>query len=281
MNGRRRIGGVALIAVLWMVAALGLAAHSLIGSLRGEIRHIGDERAQLAAGAVADGAILLALQDLQVNRLTSVNQIRPYRLRYQDSDVDIEVIPLNGWIDINNAPESLLQALFQHGGGAPAAQAQQLAQAAKVFREQRGPQGRAQGFEAPEDLLRVPGLDFDLYVKIERLVTAELSSGGRVNPLAAPEPVLQVLAGGNTALAGRIAASRSMAAATTDLTGLSPEHVDSAGSSRVCVCAKVALPDGRVLHRGWRVVLGASTVSGLPWRILGREQRLVAASSVL
>lgn len=277
MSARRSVAGVALIAVLWMVAALGLAAHSLIGSLRGEIRHIGNERAQLMAGAVADGAILLALQDLQVNRLTSLNQVRPYRLRFQDTDVDIEVVPLNGWVDLNNAPESLLQALFQHGGGAAPAQAQQLAQAAKAFRDQRGPQGRAQGFEAPEDLLRVPGLDFDLYVKIERLVTAELSSGGRVNPLAAPGPVLQVVAGGNTGLADRIAASRATAAATTDLTGLPPEHVDTAGSSRVCVCAKVALPDGRVLHRGWRVVLGASIATGLPWRILGREQRLVAA----
>lgn len=280
MSAPRRSDGVALVAVLWMVMALGLAAHSLIGSLRGEIRHIGHERAQLTAAAVADGAILLALQDLQVNRLTNLSQIRPYNLRFQDSDVDIEVIPLNGWIDINNAPESLLQALFQHGGGAPPGQAQQLAQAVKLFREQRTHQGRAQSFEAPEDLLRVPGLDFDLYVKIESLVTAELSSGGRVNPLAAPEAVLLVLAGGNTGLVQSLVARRSTAAATTDLTGLPPEHVDNAGSSRVCVCAKVALPDGRVLHRGWRVALGASTATGLPWRILGREQRLVAAPPV-
>lgn len=280
MRGLHRASGVALIAVLWMVAALGLAAHSLIGSLRGEIRHIGNERAALAAGATADAAILLTLQELQVQRVTQLGEVRSYRPRFHDIDVEVDVIPLAGWIDINNAPESLLVALFQHGGDLAPAQALLLAQAVKAFREQRGPGGRAQGFESSEDLLRVPGLDFDLYVKIQSLITAELSSGGRVNPLVAPEPVLEVVAGGNTALSGRIAAARGVAASSTDLTGLPPEHVDNGASSRVCLCARVLLPDGQVLHRRWRVVLGNNAATGLPWSIIGREQRLVAAPSL-
>lgn len=279
MNFRRNTG-VALIAVLWMVAALGLAAHSLIGSLRGEIRHIGNERAQLAATALADGAILLALQDLQLNRVTQVGEVRSYDLNFEGADVKVQVLPLTGWIDLNNAPESLLQALFQYGGGLAPASALSLAQAAKAYREQRGPMGRAQGFESPEDLLRVPDLDFDLYVKIKSLVTADLSTGGRVNALAAPGPVLEVLASGNPAVAERIVASRLTAGSTTDLSGLLPEYVDNGPASRVCVCAQLELPDGQVLHRAWRVALGASAVTGLPWRILGREQRLVAASSL-
>ena len=122
--------------------------------------------------------------------------------------IAVEIIPLNGLIDINRASGPLLTALFAVAGGLDADRASALAGSVVAARvpgpaTQRGPR-----FEAVEDLLQLPGVDFPLYARLSALVTTDSMGSGRVNAMAAPEGVLVVLSEGNTGRAARIATAR-------------------------------------------------------------------------
>ena len=57
---------MALIAVLWIVAALSLMVIGLAGTVRQQIQIIGNQRDQVSGQAAGEAAIFLALQALQV-----------------------------------------------------------------------------------------------------------------------------------------------------------------------------------------------------------------------
>src|SRR5450830_913947 len=194
--------GVALIAVLWLVAAMGLIITGLVQAVRSEARTTGLQRQALVANGFADAAILLALQNMQAQQkeLSKAIQIIPVQFEGRLSEVSVQ--PLNGLIDINNASVVLLSDLYRHAGGMNADAAQALAQATVEFRQTKSTKGRAQGFDAIEDLLAVSGMTYELYAKMNRVITADLKTGsGRVNPMAAPAGVLQVLTGGDVSRA--------------------------------------------------------------------------------
>jgi general secretion pathway protein K len=125
-------------------------------------------------------------------------------LPYQGVPVQIEVMPLNGLIDINSAPAPLLSKLLAAGVGRGRPACAGRGSAA----HHAGPGWRGGAFDAPEDLLRVPGIDYELYAKIAALVTADLRGSGKVNPMAAPPGVLNVLSGGSSGVADRIQSAR-------------------------------------------------------------------------
>lgn len=264
---------MALIAVLWMVAALGIIATGLLHTVKGEIRLAGHQRQTVVAGALADAAIRWALQQASVRKPTWVRPIY-IGVPLQNTLIHTELRPLNGLIDINHAPEPLLAALFQYAGGLSPADSQRLAQAVAETRKRPDPQGRAEGFDAPEDLLRVPGIDYPLYATIARLVSASLRGGGRVNPQAAPGPVLTVLAQGNSALASQMAAARDNSPLPMDTTPLVADFIAPAAATAIQVAARVPLADGSHLVKTWWVSLSASVQTGLPWQVLETRQHI-------
>ena len=265
--------GMALIAVLWMVAALGIIATGLLHTVKGEIRLAGHQRQNVVAGALADAAIRWVLQDVSARKPALVRSIY-IDVPLQGGLVRTEVRPLNGLIDLNQAPEPLLAALFQHAAGLPPADSAQLAQAVVETRKRPDPQGRPEGFDAPEDLLRVPGVSYPLYATIARLVSASLKGSGRVNPQAAPVPVLAVLAQGNTALASQLAAARDSSPLPMDTAQLTPDFIDSSAATAIQVAARVPLADGAHLVKTWWVGLSASGQTGLPWQVLETRQHI-------
>ena len=104
--GRR---GIALVAVLWIVAALSIAVTGIVHTIRSETRAIGASRRMLDLQAVGEAAIMLALQGMTAP--PQAGQRVPWRrvdLPYDGRVVTVEVNALNGFVDINRAAPELL-----------------------------------------------------------------------------------------------------------------------------------------------------------------------------
>lgn len=276
-RGAKNARGLALIAVLWMVAALSIVVSGMGKAVRNELRTVSVARQMVAAGLLGDAAIHLVLQDILTNpqrptRLQVLNQT------YHGVTMSVQVLPLSGLIDVNAAPPSLLESLFRVAGGMTPKDATALAQAAVELRSLKDSRGRPQGFAAIEDLLRVPGLDYPLYASIQALVTTDLRGNGRVNPMAAPLEVLAVLAEGNQVDAMRIAKLRDAGATGIDISRLNRAHIEeNSPTQRFRLQAQVPLNDGAWVLRVRTVDLSPRPQDDQPWRIFRVEQRIEPA----
>jgi general secretion pathway protein K len=246
-----------------------------VQSVRGEAKTVGLQRQALAAGGLADASILLALQTMQVQKTDIGKAVQVIPVQFGGQTQQVSVLPLNGLIDLNNAPLLLLAEMYRHAGGVNPESAQTLAQATLEFRQTKGSKGSPQGFASVEDLLSVPSVTYGLYAKLKNLVTANLKEGGgRVNPLASPVEVLQVLTGGDPARAASLAARRDADANLMDTSFLKPDFIESSSSRSLSLQVEVALPGGGALHKEWQVYWGDDPRSGLPWRVLGVQQSI-------
>ena len=102
--------GMVLIAVLWIVAALSIIVSGITRSVREEARMLSLTRQSVEFSALGDAAIQLALQEMAslpapVGRLIQIETV------YQGVAIPVEVMPLNGLIDINAASMPLLSRL--------------------------------------------------------------------------------------------------------------------------------------------------------------------------
>ena len=265
--------GMALLAVLWVVAAMALAATGIVHMVRNEIKAAGLQRQILVAGARADALILLALQNMHASAKETGGSPQKLTVKFEGDEGNVSVMPLNGLIDINSAPLKLLAEMYRQVGELNQQEAQTLAQATLETRKIKNSKGAQQNFDAPEDLLQVPGMTYNLYAKLADIVTADLRNGtGRVNPLAAPQGVLQILTGGNIARAAALAAQRDAGVKAMDTSFLDPELVDMASSSNLRLQTQVALPSDGFLQKTWLIYRGVDPRSGLPWRVLGKQQ---------
>ena len=203
----RSVGGMALIAVLWIVAALSVLVIGMTKTVRQQIRVASTLQEEVSGQAIGEAAIVLALQAMQT-RTEPMRASTRAPVAFGGIEVEVEAMPLDGLISLNGASVPLLATLLQNAGGLDAGRAQALAQVMVEWRDQRpavdptapgGANVSARRFEAVEDLLLVPGVDYPLYARLRNLVTADMTGGERVNPMAAPADVLGVLAGGNAA----------------------------------------------------------------------------------
>ncbi|MFZ4480373.1 MAG: type II secretion system protein GspK [Rhodoferax sp.] len=251
---------------------MSLIITGIVQAVRNEIRSTGNHRQAMVGGALADAAILLALQSLSAQQQESRN-IQVIPVQFEGQVFEVSVQPLNGLIDINNASVQLLAEMYRHAGELNPQAAQILAQATTETRQRKNSRGVAQGFDAVEDLMRVPAMTYDLYAKISLLLTVDLkASGGRVNPMAAPVGVLQILTGGDMARATALAAGRSADLKMMDTSFLKPDLIETATSRSLRLQVRSALPGGGTVERSWHVFLRADPRSGLPWRLLRKEQ---------
>ena len=277
-HARQRPQGIALIAVLWIVAALSIIVTGVVHSVRGEVRLTSHTRQAVEGLALGEAAIALALQDISV-RPERITRLTHLEVAYAGHAMQVEIIPLTGLIDMNSASEALLTSLYTVAGMQGAASAETLAKATIEVRSERNARGREKGFEAAQDLLRVPGVDFDLYARLSPLITAEAQgSGGRVNPQAAPKEVLAVLAQGNLGLANDLATQRANGATDIDTTGLNAPFIGNLTSSRYKLLARVALADGMQVVVSRSIDLRSDSRTGQPWRIFNAEYWTQAVS---
>lgn len=265
-SGERHLG-VALIAVLWIVAALGIIVTGISYSVRSELRQVSMSREMVQSKARAEAAMVLVLQQM------SASAERPKRLMttnliYEGQAVDVQVMPMNGLIDINNAPAQLLARLFEVAAGVAPQAAEELAQGVLDARAKPDKKGQAVRFDAIQDLLRVPGVDYELYARLAPLITAEAGGSGKVNPLAAPAAVLQAIAGSaSTASVAGFIARRENDVAGLDTTMFDGSLVDTAATQRFQLQARVPLLSGSVSLVTCNVDLSVRSRDGMPWRI--------------
>ena len=257
--------GMVLIAVLWMVAALSILVTGMTRSVREEVRTLTLSRQSVEGMALGDAAIQLVLQEMVSRPANAVASLVQVQTVYRGVTMQVQVVPLNGLIDLNSAPEALLVSLYLVAGGLTPESASILAQATVQARQQRDARGAQKRFEAPEDLLQIQGMDYPLYARLSGLVTTDLRGAGKVNPLAAPLGVLTVLAAGNAEVASRIAQGRSAGAAVVDTTALDAAFVQNTSVKRFRFQARVPLADGAWLNVSRSVDLNARGRDGVPW----------------
>ena len=276
---------MALIAVLWIVAALSIMVIGVTGTVRQQIQAAGNQRDQVSGQALGEAAVVLALQQLQVAP-ERPRGIVPLNIAYGGADIEVEVAPLNGLISLNGAPPELLAALLHVAGGMPAAPAQALAADVVAWRDghpelalttDTGARDLPRRFEAPEDLLLVPGVGYDLYARIAPLVSADLGGIARVNIQAAPIGVLAVLAQGNNARAAQYASQRASGQPGADTSGFNPAFMDTGGGELYRLRAKVPLDAGKMLVLAQDVALTSGASRTAPWRVMRTDRQIVPA----
>lgn len=285
--------GLALVATLWIVAALTVTVTGLVYAVRGEVRTVAWFREMAAAGALGDAGVVLAAREL-AGANDRQSGLRRSEVSFAQVAIGIRVVPLTGLIDVNSAPEPLLTDLIVFAGEVDRSRASQLAQriidwrdadddpkpsgaedavyaaTGSLFRTRGGP------FESSEDLLQVLEIDFELYERIRPLITVHFRGNGRVDPAAAPMPVLRILAAGNEQIAAAYAGERESRGALADSTRFPEALISRTTSSRYLIEVSVPLSNGAFLVT--RQILDvASAHDGLPWETLWAERVVEAA----
>ncbi len=270
-----RQAGVAMVAVLWMVAGLAVLALGLAVATNSELRSAQGVRARAEAAALGDAAIQLAVLEL---RSTDIGYEEYVRFAYElgGRSIVVAAVPAGGLIDLNAASEELLANLFAGPGevdpdlavllahrvvawrspGLPL-EAEDYAGAGVTFRPRGGP------FTYPEDLLQVLGVGYPLYARVRDLITVR-GGGAGVAPKAASEAVLALLAGGDRDLAARIAQNRLQDPAV-DFSGLDNRFFGGGSSPVYRMDARVRMGDRSYRRTRW-LDLSQGAPSGAPWR---------------
>lgn len=259
--------GVAIVAVMWIVAALMVAVSSISYLARGEVKDTRLRLDRARAVAQGDGVIRVALRKLLESK-QPLDRARRVDVAFADVSAVVDVFPASGFIDLNAATAPLLTDLFVHGAGVSPEQATTLAERVLDWRDadnQPMPFGaedpayeaagvkfrtRSGNFESPEDLMQVLGFDYEVFDRIKSSVT--IYGGAGVSPLAAPEGVLKVLARGDVGLAAQISEARYRGEAAIDTTRLVQANLaGGGGSSFVLVQARFTIGSDQIVRRRW------------------------------
>jgi general secretion pathway protein K len=278
---RRKQNGMALIAVLWITAALSLLAMSLSQMARTDIRVVTVFKQNIQAQALADGALTVAADWLQgqVGRIQGVEQLK---VGVGGQEVNVQIVPAAGFININMAPQNLLRDLFIYGAGLSTDRAIELAKNVVAWRSQSVDQQsdetmgknppRHDVFVTPQDIRQVAGVTPDIYARIAPLIVANpmATVSSLVDPNAAPAGVLSVLAGGDKSIVQRIIGGRAdqgAQAPPVNVSGLNPEYLQTVGSSYFRLTARVDDSGNMVWKRTWWVDYSMQRQSVTPWFI--------------
>lgn len=280
VRATHRESGMALVAVMWMVAALSLLVSSLIYATRAEIRAVQQLRDATDATALGDAAMQLAVFDLHREQGEAHSwQRRAYR--FDGREVAVTVVPSAGLVNINRADTGLLTDLLVHAGGITPQQADRLVSEISLRRKRSTPVAlpddadrqdvvqaarRQSRFDVIEDLLEVPGFPLELFDTIKDFITVR-SPGGAVDPQAAPPGLVGVLAAGDAGTAERFLERRDADDPAKDMTGIKHTTRGARRDKLYRLDADVVTSSGVVYRRtGWVDLSGVA--DGLPFRWL-------------
>ncbi|MDM7462910.1 MAG: hypothetical protein P3W95_004590 [Tepidimonas taiwanensis] len=272
MTGGRAVAvrGMALVAVLWMLAALSGAALGLSAWVRGEARQSQADVVRLQALAAAQSALVHVLA-IESETGASPSARRRWQGSIQDLPVQVDWTSAYAAIDINRAPQDLLQAAFRHGVGLPADLAARWAGAIVRARDDPALAGRS-AYDGVEDLLSRAGLPFAVWIAAQAFFTVD-SDDAAVDPQAVDDELLIVLAQGDAARAAAYARARSTGA-PWDLSAIPGAWIRQAPGDRWRVVARVQA-DGGTLEVVWVVAPNPSAGDGYPWRLLRQAVRWI------
>lgn len=279
--------GVALIVVMWVVAALALLVGGMLAVSRAEVHRAQIHQTVGHTTALGDAAIQLAALEWKVSPPLPPRRLEMH-YQLEGVPVTVRITPVNGYISLNGASEALLHDLFHFAGGVDEARATELAQRVIDWRdpdEMPLPQGaeiseyvsenvpwrpRNGRFLVIEDLMQVLGMDFEVFDRIRSLVTVWSSASG-VDPRSASEGVLAILAAGDRNQALQIMRALDAGDQTVNTTGLNQAHLtSSSGGSILHMEAIMPADEQRMAIRGRWISLMPDH-EGAPWRTLAVE----------
>ena len=218
--------GIALVAVLWALTFLSLAAASFTVTIRSESHVARNLEENARARALADAGIaigIMAMMDRSPDARWPADG-SPHVFRFAGGEVSVSVRDEAGKIDLNRAPDDLLKGLLVVLGLAPE-DAAPLVDAIIDYRDPDGltrlngaedpdyaraglPYGaKDRRFEAVEELQRVLGMTPALYARMRPFVTVYSGQSG-IDPRVARHEVWMSLPGADReSIQGQIADS--------------------------------------------------------------------------
>jgi general secretion pathway protein K len=247
-------------------------------TIRAETRVTAAAKHMAEVQATGEAAIMIVLQGISSLQPGQREPWMQVDVAFAGKLISVESVALNGFVDLNRASPELLALTFEKAGGLAGPAGILLSQAVVQARQEKDSSGQQFRFEAVEDLMRVPGISYDVYARLRPLITVDSQGSGKVNLQAAPLEVLTVLAGGDSSRAMAMVDVRQRGA-KIDSTALRSEFTDNTVGSRYRLKAVVPMNDGFdgvVLHD---VDLNPSPRDGLPWRIFNAETWMQALPS--
>jgi len=225
MNNLRRQQGLALVLVLWLVVLLSIMATGHARNVQVETRLAARQVEATAARYVAEAAINIAIRDLLDGDRDEPPDTSGRLLagRVLGRNALLSIRSAAGLVDINNAGEDLLHALFV-AAGADDSTGRSLAQAVLDWRDgddlvrlygAEDDDYRAAGlrwtardaeFTSVEELRYVIGMPAEIYEKIAPCLTVH-SGLATIDLESAPEFVIDALSAAQVSTAGRQQAS--------------------------------------------------------------------------
>lgn len=267
----RRERGAALIIVLWMLLLLSLLAAAFISTSRSDLAIARNDVEAARARALADAGITRAV--LAITEPDPAKRWRSdgtaYEWPFGGGVVTVEIVGESGKIDLNAAPEAVLQSLFRRAG-ADAAESARLAAAVLARRAARAAAALPAGGPPPpidpgepafaeiEDLGTLPGIAAPVLHAALPLVTV-YSRLPTVDPTTAPRDVLLALPGADPAeidpfIAARRAQAEGSGIALAPPPSLAPYLVPAAAPA-VTITADATTDTGARFERAALVLL--------------------------
>ncbi|MEH6590823.1 MAG: hypothetical protein V7746_11220 [Halioglobus sp.] len=207
-------GGVALAIVVWFLAAMSLLVSGIVFQSRVDIKLAQIHVFRATATAAGDGAMQLMLGEFvaaQSDRSNGAGQ-SSRQFVIGEHQVTVNLVPVSGLIDIQQAPVKVITQLFQINGEAEGGNAKQLASSVIKWRDMVRSRQSTEGDSVPrlstvEDLLRIDGVTRTHLDRLIDVVYVGGNGSAQLDLKSAPDAVLKLLAGNNdraaSALEGR------------------------------------------------------------------------------
>ncbi len=271
--------GVALVMLLWFIAAMSLLVTGLMGEAKLDIRLSQLYLRQAQAEALGDGAAQRAMQAMLEMRRSG--EPVPSVFEWGDEQAQVQLIAnvrgASGYVDLNWATEPLLVELFVELGELESQAAAVLASTIIKWRGQKSeqevadPDLRYGRFEAPEDLLLVKGVSRSLFDKVLPALAVNSGWHPEVNIMSAPPEVLRILAGGDESLMDHWQQAQREPGAGAVQPSVKPDLVGSSNEPIYRIEVLIKFADGLVFRRVRWAEYGQKGLDQLPWRFFRTE----------
>ncbi len=204
--------GIVLVSVLWIVAVLSLLVTTFGASVRTAIAINRTERSIAQVEAISDAGIELAIARLRLPRDAKWKADgRPYKTRFADARLTLQIFDANGFLDINYATSKTLLTVLEGATGSKG-----IARQLTDFVIQRREASAGQKFSSTDEdnadpdtpttlhkpvafhdiseLPALPGMTRSMMARLQRILTVD-SDGKGINPMTAPVELLRLLPG--------------------------------------------------------------------------------------
>ncbi|GAA6150598.1 hypothetical protein [Pseudoteredinibacter isoporae] len=293
---RKANQGLALVMVLWLVAAMSLLVAGVLYSARMDVKQVQLQSKFAKYEALADGAAKLLLRDYKFAEEEQQELRGPYHWQSELFGVAANgrMVSVKGLIDLNSVGLEAMAQLLSVRLEMEPERALELSQ--NLIDWRRPVSGEFTGLHAEyealglpvprhdrllsvADLLAVNGFNFEMLQKLQDVIYVERSISGGVDPSSSPIEVLSVLANGNQEVALNYETMRAEAEDSSELLNHAEFNADFFGqnaSTLVRLDIELRVEQEIMTRRLW--VDTAGFTNSVPWEIIRAEPMRVSQS---